>query len=212
MPRRFLYPADVPLDPRGDHRRARVGLLGGSFNPAHDGHRHISLEALKLLDLDEVWWLVSPQNPLKPRAGMAPLDRRLARARAVAAHPRIRVTDLERYFASTYTVDTLRTLSVRFRGVRFVWLMGADNMVQIPRWHRWTEIFDAIPVAILDRGPYSMGALTGKAAHRFRAARVSAKTAPALAGRKAPAWVFLPIRRHAASATEIRNRQGGAVI
>lgn len=204
-------PADLPLSPWGDRRRARIGLLGGSFNPAHDGHRHISLEALKRLGLDEVWWLVSPQNPLKPRAGMASLAERLAGARRVADHPRIRVTDLEHHFATAYTAETLGRLGTAFPNVTFVWLMGADNLIQIPFWHHWTAIFHRVPVAILDRGPYSIPALTGKAAQRFSAFRVPACRAPSLAGRKAPAWVFLPIRRHAASATAIRaRRQDGA--
>lgn len=203
-------PAGLPLSPWGDNRRARVGLLGGSFNPAHAGHRHISVEALKRLGLDEVWWLVSPQNPLKPRAGMAPLTERLAHARAVAAHPRIRVTDIERAYPSAYTAETLARLERAFPNVRFVWLMGADNLVQIPRWRRWTAIFHRVPVAILDRGPYSVPALTGQAARRFAASRLPAQRAQALAGREPPAWVFLPIRRHAASATAIRARRASA--
>lgn len=198
----------LPPNPWGDRRRARIGLLGGSFNPAHEGHRHISLEALKRLDLDEVWWLVSPQNPLKARAGMAPLPERLDRARAVAAHPRIRVTDIERILGTTYTANVLAALKRRFPSARFVWLMGADNMVQIPRWRRWPAVFLTTPVAILDRGTYSYQALTGKAARRFAAARLPAHEARALAGEDAPRWVFLPIRRHAASATEIRARRG----
>lgn len=126
----------------------RVGLLGGSFNPAHDGHRYISRLALKLLGLDEVWWLVSPQNPLKPAAGMASLGDRLARAQAVADHPRIRVTDLERLLGTRYTADTLAALHRCFPRTRFVWLMGADNLLQVPRWQRWTEIFETTPVAL----------------------------------------------------------------
>jgi nicotinate-nucleotide adenylyltransferase len=199
-------PAGLPLPPRGDRRRGRVGLLGGSFNPAHDGHRHISVEALKRLGLDEVWWLVSPQNPLKARAGMAPLGDRVATARTVANHPRLRPTDLERHLGTTYTAETVGRLRRAFPRLRFVWLMGADNLIQIPHWHRWTAIFHAVPVAILDRGPYSGRALAGLAARRFAAARMPAKGAAALAGREPPAWVFLPIRRHAASATAIRAR------
>ncbi len=197
----------LPPNPWGDRRRVAVGLLGGSFNPAHAGHRHISVEALKRLRLDEVWWLVSPQNPLKPVAGMAPLDVRLDHARTVAAHPRIRVSALEADLGSTYTADLLATLPVRFPRARFVWLMGADNMVQIPRWKAWRSIFRSTPVAILDRGTYSYQALTGQAAQRFAAARLPAHRAKALAGEDPPAWVFLPIRRHAASATEIRTRR-----
>lgn len=195
-------------NPWGDRRRVRVGLLGGSFNPAHDGHRHISEQALKRLGLDEVWWLVSPQNPLKPRRGMAPLAVRLDHARKVAANRRIRVTDIEHHLGSTYTAEILAALHRRFPRTRFVWLMGADNMVQIPRWKEWTTIFRGTPVAILDRGAYSYQALTGKAATVFAAARRPALQAPALAGQDPPAWVFLPIRRHASSATQIRAHGG----
>ncbi|MGC2856768.1 nicotinate-nucleotide adenylyltransferase [Novispirillum sp. DQ9] len=196
-----------PPCPWGDHRRTTVGLLGGSFNPAHAGHRHISVEALKRLGLDEVWWLVSPQNPLKASAGMAPLAVRLEHARRVAAHPRIRVSALEARLGSTYTADLLAALPRRFPQARFVWLMGADNLVQIPRWKAWQSIFSRTPVAILDRGTYAKQALTGKAAQRFAAARLPAHRARALAGEEPPAWVFLPIRRHAASATDIRARR-----
>ncbi len=203
-------PGGFPLSPWGDRRRLRVGLLGGSFNPAHDGHRHISCEAMKRLGLDEVWWLVSPQNPLKPRSGMAPLADRLTGARRTAAHPRIRVTDIERHLATTYTAETLAHLTRAFPNVTFLWLMGADNLLQIPRWRRWTAIFHRVPVAILDRGPYSMSALTGLAARRFATFRLPAHRGRALAGREPPAWVFLPIRRHSASATAIRTRRDGA--
>ncbi|MBV9833149.1 MAG: nicotinate-nicotinamide nucleotide adenylyltransferase, partial [Alphaproteobacteria bacterium] len=113
----------------------RIGLLGGSFNPAHEGHVHISLEALKRLDLDEVWWLVSPQNPLKAANGMASLADRMEGARSVTAtHPRLRVTDLERKLGTRYTIDTVRALRRRHPHARFVWLMGADNLRQLPRW------------------------------------------------------------------------------
>ncbi|MBM3560472.1 MAG: nicotinate-nicotinamide nucleotide adenylyltransferase, partial [Alphaproteobacteria bacterium] len=135
-------------------RGLRVGLLGGSFNPAHDGHRYVSTEALRRLGLDEVWWLVSPQNPLKPAAGMAPLAERLAGARAVARHPRIRITALEARLGTTWTIDTIVALGRRFPGTRFVWLMGADNLVQIPRWRDWSSIFNRIAIAVIARAPY----------------------------------------------------------
>ena len=153
-------------------RHRRIGLLGGSFNPAHRGHLHLSLTALKCLDLDEVWWLVSPQNPLKPVAGMAPFADRLEQARQIAAgHNRIRVTDLEnRLGGSHYTADTLRILRRRFPRLRFVWLMGGDNLAQIPHWERWTEIFRTVPIAVFDRPSYSLKALAGRAAQAFRPA------------------------------------------
>ena len=178
-----------------------IGLLGGSFNPAHEGHRHLSLEALKRLRLHQVWWLVSPQNPLKPVRGMASLERRLERARQVARHPRIQVTDLERRLGTRYTVDTLRALRRRFRSLRFVWLMGADNLQQIPSWKGWTEIFRLAPIAVFDRPPYARGALAGRAAQAFGRARV----APGVVARAdPPAWAFVRMKPHPASATAIR--------
>ncbi len=186
-------------------RGQRIGLLGGSFNPAHAGHRHVSLEALRRLRLDAVWWLVSPQNPLKRTDGMAPLAERLARARQVAAHPRILASDLESLLGTRYTADTLRTLRRRLPGRRFVWLMGADNLVQIDRWESWTEIFHTLPVAVLARPTYSLRASSAKAAQRFRRRRLPEARADRLAAARPPAWAFLHIRLSALSATEIRN-------
>ncbi|WP_404381247.1 nicotinate-nucleotide adenylyltransferase [Caenispirillum salinarum] len=208
-PRGAADPRD-PLPAYGDRRRVRVGLLGGSFNPAHDGHRYISLEALKRLDLDEVWWLVSPQNPLKSSRGMAPQTERADGARMVAAHPRIRVTTIESRLGTRYTADTLRVLRLRYPLARFVWIMGADNLVQIDRWRRWSSIFRTLPVAVFDRSPYSYQALASKAARRFARDRLPLRKAPVLAGTRAPAWVFLPIRRHPQSATAIRAGRHGA--
>lgn len=184
-----------------------IGLLGGSFNPAHAGHRHISLEALKRLGLDAVWWMVSPQNPLKNAADLAPFAARLEQARAMADHPRIQVTGIERAIGTTYTVDTLSVLVRRFRRVRFVWLMGADNLVQISTWERWPRIFTLVPIAVLVRPSYAFGAQASIAARRFARARVSEARAAGLAWRKPPAWVFLHIRPHPASATSIRAQR-----
>ena len=186
--------------------RLKVGLLGGSFNPAHEGHRHVTLTALHRLRLDQVWWLVSPQNPLKPTTDMAPIEERLARARQMAAHPRIRVTDLERRLGTRYTVDTLLALRRRFPDIRFVWLMGADNLQQITRWRRWETIFETVPVAIFNRSSYSYRALAGAAAQRFGRFRVSQPAK--LAETEPPAWCFLWTRRHPASATAIRRGRG----
>jgi len=184
----------------------RIGLLGGSFNPAHEGHRHISLLALKHLHLDELWWLVSPQNPLKSTNDMAPFAERLASARAMARHPRIRVSDMETRLHTRYTADTLHALRARFPQTRFVWLMGADNLAQIPHWERWTEIFQSVPIAVFDRATYSFRALAGKAAQRFAKQRIESRNAATLADHKAPAWVYFHARRHPASASSIRAR------
>ncbi|MGF1639402.1 MAG: nicotinate-nucleotide adenylyltransferase [Rhodospirillales bacterium] len=181
----------------------RIGLLGGSFDPAHAGHRYISLAALGRLRLDEVWWLVSPQNPLKTATASA-LEDRLETARRVAAHPSIRVTDIERTLGTVYTVDTLRALVRRCPAVRFVWLIGADNLVQIPRWRRWRKIFTSVPIAVFARPPYSFKALTGRAARRFASARIAEARSAALAEMRPPAWVFLHTRPHPESATRIR--------
>lgn len=198
----------APSKRRGRRYGGRiVGLLGGSFNPAHEGHRHISLEALKRLGLDEVWWMVSPQNPLKSAEEMASFDNRLARAEVVADHPRIHVTGIETLLGTTYTADTLNALKRRFPDICFVWLMGADNLIQIPKWRDWNRIFMEVPIAIFARSSYDSRALFGLAARRYARARVPQNRARTLAGLKPPAWVFLAIRRHPASATAIRAKE-----
>lgn len=189
----------------GDRQRRRIGLLGGSFNPAHEGHVHISREAMKRLGLDQVWWLVSPQNPLKPTKGMAPLNERLAGARAMAKDTNILVGDLESGLHNTRTAAVVAALARRFPNISFVWLMGADNLAQIPRWWHWTRIFHSVCVAVLDRSPYAYPALSGMAAQRFRHRRT--KPSRALLARTVPAWSYLAIRRHAASGTALRQQQ-----
>ena len=186
---------------------ARIGLLGGSFNPAHAGHREISLAALRRLGLDEVWWLVSPQNPLKPAAGMAPLAERLARARAVAGHRGIRVTGVEDLLASRYTAETLAMLTARFPRVRFAWLMGADNLLQLTQWKDWQNIFNAVVIAVFDRPSYSSRACAAKAARRFGRSRLAETQARRLTAQTPPAWVFLHNRLNTLSATQIRARR-----
>ncbi len=189
-------------------RGRRIGLVGGSFNPAHGGHLHISRLALSRLDLDEVWWLVSPQNPLKPGAGMAPFAERLeAAAKAAGAERRIRVSDIEARLGSTYTADTLKTLRRRFPRARFVWLMGGDNLVQLPYWKRWQDIFRTAPIAVFDRPSTSLTALAGIAARRFARARIPTLAARGLALMPPPAWVFFHTRLDSRSATRIRAEQ-----
>jgi ribosome silencing factor RsfS/YbeB/iojap/nicotinate (nicotinamide) nucleotide adenylyltransferase len=168
---------------------------------------HISALAHKLLDLDQIWWLVSPQNPLKPVDGMTPFPVRLEGARRIAkANRRILVTDLEsRLGSSPYTADTLRALRRRFPVLRFVWLMGGDNLVQIPRWERWPEIFRTVPIAVFDRPSYSLKALSGAAAKRFARYRVPASDERLLAEMAPPAWVFFHTRLDDRSATSIRS-------
>jgi nicotinate-nucleotide adenylyltransferase len=189
--------------------RLRIGLLGGSFNPAHEGHRAISREALKRLRLDRVWWLVSPQNPLKPTDQTTDLEQRLTAARAVADHPRVVVTDLERRIGTRYTVDTLRWLSQKCRA-RFVWLIGADNMAQLPRWRRWQRLVRMVPIAVFDREPYSYVALAGRMASAYAGGRVAERRAPVLVETQPPAWVYLRLRRHQASSTALRQRSSAS--
>ncbi len=189
--------------------RRRIGLLGGSFNPAHEGHRQVSLTALRRLRLDEVWWVVSPQNPLKPGAGMASFADRMAAARALAGDPRIRVTDIEDRLGTRYTIDTVDALQRACPGTRFVLLVGADILEQLPRWRRWDSLFCRVAIAVFARTPYSFNALAGIAAHRFARFRIAEAAAGTLAGRTPPAWTFLHGRTHPASATSIRKKTQG---
>jgi nicotinate-nucleotide adenylyltransferase len=183
----------------------RVGLLGGSFNPAHAGHRHVAEQARRRLRLGQVWLMVSPGNPLKPARGMAPFAERLASARAVADGRRVVATGIEAALGTRYTIDTLRALRRRFPRISFVWLMGADILEQLPRWRRWTAIARSVPLAVLPRPTYNHRALAGRAARRLRAMRRPAHEAVTLASHAAPAWAFLPAPQHAASATAIRE-------
>ena len=192
----------------GEWDGRRIGLLGGSFNPAHGGHLHISHGALDGLGLDALWWLVSPQNPLKPVAGMADFETRMEAARGLIDDRRIQVSDLERRLETRYTADTVRALIERYPGAAFVWIMGADNLAQIDRWKDWTAIFAALPIAVFDRPTYSDAALACPAAERFAGSRIDAGRARELAGLTPPAWVFIRGNLNSASATEIR--QAGA--
>jgi nicotinate-nucleotide adenylyltransferase len=181
----------------------RIGLLGGSFNPAHSAHLHISLIALRRLRLDAVWWLVSPQNPLKPALGMATLERRLARARDVARHPKIDVSAIESALGTRYSVDTVAVLQSRFPAARFVWIMGGDSLASFHRWRRWEHLFSMVPIAVVARPGFTIAALSSPAAVRFKSQCVQDEAG--LADLTAPAWVFLQERLDATSATAIRR-------
>ena len=184
--------------------RRRIGLLGGSFNPAHEGHRHVSVEALRRLGLDEVWWLVSPQNPLKSDDGMELLATRVARARQIAHHPRIRVEAPELLLGTRYTLDTVRALQRLYPHAQFVWLMGADILPQLVDWQGWRELFAAIPIAAFARPGWSYAALQSAAPRAFARYRLNAENARRLASCEAPAWCFIPSRLDPHSATAIR--------
>ena len=166
----------------------------------------ISLIALKRLCLDEVWWLVSPQNPLKPVSGMAPFVDRLSNAQSIANHRRISVSDIELRLGTFYTRDTLKRLTARRRHHDFVWLMGADNLIQFPRWIGWKDIFNTVPIAVFDRPGYSFRALAGIAATRYAGSRIPERNASGLASKNAPVWVFLHSRLNPVSATAIRAK------
>jgi nicotinate-nucleotide adenylyltransferase len=195
------FRSDLPLALPGQ----TIGLFGGSFDPPHAGHVHVSREALKRFGLDRVWWLVSPGNPLK-RNGPAPLDRRMAAARAMVRHPRITVTDIEARIGTRYTAETLERLIALYPGVRFVWLMGADNLVQFHRWQRWDWILNTVPVGVLARPGQRISARTARAAAIFAASRLPADAAGLLPRATPPAWCFLNLPMVDLSSSAIRAR------
>ena len=182
----------------------RVGLFGGSFDPPHEGHLQVSLVALRALRLDQVWWLVSPQNPLKPNAPSTDLSRRIEAARALARHPAIRVTGVEAALGTTFTAETLARLLPRLRGVGCVWMMGADNLANFHRWRGWRGIASAIPIAVFNRPGLATRALASPAARSLWRSRHDPSDAARLAGSPPPAWVFLPSPHVPLSSTELR--------
>ena len=188
-------------------RGVRIGLLGGSFNPAHEGHLHITRKLLSRLGLDYVWWMVSPQNPLKSSEGMAPFTERFETARAIAAADRrIIVTNIETRLGTRFTADTIEKLTRVAPTARFVWLMGADNLIQISKWQNWRRIFESVPIAVYDRPGYTLRAAASKAAQSFARNRLPEVQAHDLAIKSPPAWVFLHGALSNASATAIRER------
>ncbi|MBZ6378131.1 nicotinic acid mononucleotide adenylyltransferase [Pacificimonas flava] len=183
---------------------ARIGILGGSFNPAHGGHRHISLQALRRLGLDQVWWLVSPQNPLKAKRTMAPLPARMLRAKEVARHPRLEVTALEVELGTRYSADTARALVRRFPQHDFIWLMGADNLVQFHRWKEWRRLARTLPIAVMARPDYIGAAHRAQAMGWLRRFLKRPEQARRWTEWRLPAILFLRIPLDARSATAIR--------
>ncbi len=183
----------------------RIGLLGGSFDPPHRGHVHITREAMKRFGLDRVWWLVSPGNPLKAE-GPASLERRMAAARAVMDHPRVEITDIEARLGTRYTAATLSALLPRYPGVRFVWLMGADNLAGFHHWDRWDWIMRQVPVGVIARPGERTAARHAPAAARFERSRLRGAEARRLPGATPPAWCFLNIPMVKMSSTELRSR------
>ncbi|MBZ9654461.1 nicotinate-nucleotide adenylyltransferase [Phyllobacterium lublinensis] len=182
-----------------------VGLFGGSFNPPHAGHALVAEIALRRLKLDQLWWIVTPGNPLKDVTQLAPLAERLSMCEALVHDPRIKVTAFEAAYAISYTADTLAMIKARNPGVHFVWIMGADNLADFHRWQRWQTIALTFPIAVIDRPGSTLAFLSSRMAKTFDHARIDETDAPKLARTKAPAWTFIHGPRSLLSSTAIRN-------
>jgi nicotinate-nucleotide adenylyltransferase len=182
----------------------RIGLFGGSFDPPHEGHVLVSRVALTRLGLDRLWWLVTPGNPLKDAKELPSLEARIAACRELAIDPRIVVTGVEAQIRTRFTYDTLRYLRLRCPGVRFVWIMGADNLLHFHRWRHWREIARLVPIAVIDRPGATWSSAGAKAAHAFAKWRLPEKDARLLAGMRPPAFVYLHDRRAFQSSTALR--------
>ncbi|MGB0660071.1 MAG: nicotinate-nucleotide adenylyltransferase [Mangrovicoccus sp.] len=182
-----------------------IGLLGGSFDPPHQGHVHLTKTALTRCQLDQVWWMVSPGNPLKPDAP-ADLGRRLRACRAIMDHPRVKITDIEAQFSTRYTAQTLDYLAQLYRGVRFVWLMGEDNLANFHRWERWPSIIANAPIGVFARPGQHLPARLTHAARLYRWARLPEAQAPLLGRTAPPAWCHINMPKQAVSSTAIRAK------
>ena len=192
----------MPFTTRGQ----RIGLFGGSFNPPHEGHVHVCEQALRKLELDHVWWLVTPGNPLKNNSNLASLADRLAACEAITPDPRMKITACEATLATRYTADTIVHIIRRNPLVQFVWIMGADNLGQFHLWERWRDIANTIPIAVVDRPGSTLAFHSAKAAQAFRHARLDENDASMLASCRPPAWTFLHGPRNSLSSTAIRAR------
>lgn len=184
-----------------------VGLFGGSFNPPHEGHVHVSEQALRRLNLSQIWWLVTPGNPLKNNSNLASLEDRIAACEAINTDPRIKVTGCELNLPTRYTADTLAHIVVRNPRVRFVWVMGADNLGQFHLWERWREIAELMPLAVVDRPGSTLSLHSARAAQAYRHARIDEADSLRLADCRPPAWVFLHGPRNSLSSTAIRAQK-----
>lgn len=182
----------------------RIGLMGGTFNPPHEGHLICAVTALRRLKLDQLWWMVTPGNPLKSGDGLPGFKDRMALSRAMAEDPAIKVTGFEAELGSPYTYATIRFVTHRYPRVRFVWVMGADNMATFHRWQHWREIAQLVPIAVVDRPGWHLRALASPAARYLARRRLPEAAAPLLAGQKTPAWVLLTTRLSDASSTALR--------
>lgn len=180
-----------------------IGLLGGSFDPAHEGHAHITREALKRFGLDRIWWMVSPGNPLKAH-GPAPLAQRMERARQVMQHPRVDITDVEVQLGTRFTAQTIAALRARSPGVRFVWLMGADNLAQLHHWQDWQQIVETVPIGVMARPGQRISARMSRAAALYAKYRIPARQSQLLGHADAPAWCFVNVPMMNVSSSAIR--------
>jgi len=189
----------------GDRRVMRIGLLGGSFNPGHVGHLHLSHTAKKYLSLDQVWWLVTPKNPLKKSMDIPSTSERIRCASNLDLPPWIHLTDLELSYKTKYTSATLKKLIIRYPKANFIWLMGADNLVQISMWVNWTSIFDKVRIAVFDRGTDRYKSLFSKASIKYKKNRVSISRPTYVWCKSAPSWVFFPSKKVDLSSSQIRS-------
>lgn len=188
------------------YRGQKLGLYGGSFNPTHEGHIYVAREALKRLQLDEIWFLVSPGNPLKSTDEMAPFEDRFAYlSSCVSTYPRMRASDIETRLGTRYTADTVTALGRELPGTKFVWIMGADNLASFDRWYQWETIARSLPIAVFDRSGYALGGFASGLARRFSDFRKSPRRFNTT---QKPNWTFVTLPRHPASATAIRDQQG----
>jgi nicotinate-nucleotide adenylyltransferase len=183
----------------------RIGVMGGTFDPPHDGHRIAAEAAIRRLGLDQIWWLITPGNPLKSHHRLSPLDGRMKRVATFAREPRMKITAFERELKTSYTAGTLSFLKRRYPSVRFVWVMGADNLATFHRWQHWREIANIMPIAVVDRPGWRLKGLASPAAHALERYRMPERDARTLATRQPPAWVLLTIRLSGLSSTALRN-------
>ena len=188
-------------------KNLRIGLLGGSFNPAHSGHKLISTIALKRLKLDYVWWIVTPGNPLKDNRTLPSQNRRMQQAQTIASHPRIKITGFESQIQTRYTYGTITYIKRRCKNVKFIWLMGADNLKSFHHWQNWRNIANQVPIAIIDRPGTTLKSMQSRTAHSLKKFRIKESSAPVLPSLKAPAWIFLHGRRTDLSSTILRKNQ-----
>lgn len=206
--RGLLTPGDIAIPPSWPGMR--IGVFGGSFNPPHAGHVLVARTALRRLELDRIWWMVTPGNPLKDHGALPPITERIAASRELARDPRIVVTALEAGFATRYTADTLETLRRRRPGVSFVWVMGADSLASFHRWDRWRALAAAVPIAVVDRPDAALGALAAPFARTHARSRLRESDAVTLPDRNPPAWVFLHGPLSPLSSTALRAASSGS--